>query len=198
MYSQHSEEVAILRATDGMEGGPSIRRFLDVGAFHATQFSNTRALFELGWSGVMIEPSPGPMKGLLEVYGSEPRISLIQAAVSSDRGLVPMFISGDAVSTTEQANYELWKKTGGFIGTMLVPAVTLEELSNQFGGFDFINIDAEGPSADLFLEILTLGWEPRCFCVEHDGRFDAIQSAATERGYVVTKSNSCNLVLVKK
>ena len=112
MYSQAQEERYLLEAFNGHPG----LRFLDIGAFHATQLSNTRALFELGWSGVMIEPSPGPMRSLLAEYGNEKRITLIQAAeVGIEGGLASMWISEDAVSTSEPANYELWKEQGGFI-----------------------------------------------------------------------------------
>ncbi len=199
-YSQGNEEAAILAAFYE-RGNPDTYkegRFLDIGAFHATQLSNTRALFEQGWSGVMMEPSPGPMNGLLAAYGNEPRITLIQAAVGIEPGLLPMHISGDALSTSEAANYELWKDKGGFVGKMLVPVVTFEQISNQFGGFDFVSIDVEGNSVNLFLRALALGWEPRCFCVEHDNRLAELLTMATGKGYVATMTNSCNVVLVKK
>jgi hypothetical protein len=58
-YSQTGEQEYIL-AHSGPPG-----HFLDIGAWTATTFSNTRALFEAGWSGVLIEPSPGPFLQLL-------------------------------------------------------------------------------------------------------------------------------------
>ena len=72
-FSQFGEQQAILRAfgydSDGHGHGPDLPlselRFLDVGSWDPITFSNTRALFELGWSGVMIEPAPGPMLELL-------------------------------------------------------------------------------------------------------------------------------------
>src|ERR1700683_5262801 len=81
-YSQYGEQAAILAAfaPTPKEGVVIVQeaRFLDIGAYHPTDKSNTRALFELGWSGVMIEPAPGPMRSLLAEYGNEPRIALIQ------------------------------------------------------------------------------------------------------------------------
>jgi FkbM family methyltransferase len=201
-YSQYGEQHAILAAfgTQGSSGqGLKLDgRFLDIGAYHPTDKSNTRALFELGWSGIMIEPAPGPMRSLLTEYGNEPRITLIQAAVVHEAALVALHVSEDAVSTTDGAQFEKWKESAAFTGLMLVPGITLPQISNQFGGFDFINIDAEGTSVDLFLEALKLGWEPRCFCVEHDDRLAELLTAATGKSYVATATNACNVVLVKK
>lgn len=59
-YSQYEEEQHILKALGGRVG-----TFMDIGAYHPMTFSNTRALFERGWSGVMVEPSPGPFMNLL-------------------------------------------------------------------------------------------------------------------------------------
>ncbi len=203
-YSQGNEEAAILEAfgfdPDGHGHGPDKAncRFLDIGAFHASQLSNTRALYELGWSGVLIEPSPMPMHGLIQAYGADPRITLIQAVVSLEGGLVPMHISQDAVSTSEDSQHEKWKASAVYTGKMLVPAITLPQISNQFGGFDFISIDAEGTSVDLFLAALALEWSPRCWAVEHDERLAELLTAATAKGYVATLTNACNVVLVKK
>ena len=58
LYSQNNEQTYILEAFAEKSDG----RFLDIGAYDAKLLSNTRALYERGWSGVMVEPSPGPMK----------------------------------------------------------------------------------------------------------------------------------------
>ena len=121
--------------------------FFDIGAFAPKTFSNTRALYELGWSGVMIEPSPMPMPALLQEYGKEPRITLICAAVGLERQMVKLNITQDAMSTSDPAWCEKWAKDGGYYGSMFVPQITLDDIFLQFGGgFDFVNIDTEGSS----------------------------------------------------
>jgi FkbM family methyltransferase len=193
-YSQFNEQAAILAAFP--EG---IGRFLDIGAWHPTDKSNTRALYEIRWSGVMIEPSPGPMKSLLAAYGNDERVTLVQAAVSLDTApLVRLHVTDDAVTTSSEAEYEKWKEAGGFLGSLMVPCITLTQIAQQFGGFDFWSIDAEGLSADLFLQALTLGMLPTCVCVEFDNRLAEISAAATKEHYVMTFSNSTNAVFVRK
>ena len=174
-------------------------RFLDIGAWHPAQFSNTRALYELGWSGVMIEPSPGPMRSLLAEYGNDGRITLGQAAVALDSGpMIRLHVTDDAVSTSREEEYQKWKERGGFLGALMVPRITLAEIAAWFGGFDFWNIDAEGLSADLFLQALTIGLLPTCVCVEHDGRLVELANAATRQHYTMTYSNATNAVFARK
>src|ERR1022692_1173497 len=72
-YSQYGEDLIILAALPMIWEATRLRfpeisqtgTFLDIGAWHPTIFSNTRALIERGWSGVIIEPSPGPFINLM-------------------------------------------------------------------------------------------------------------------------------------
>lgn len=212
MYSQYEEEKYILEAFAHPHWNPmtaTTPRFLDIGAFHPKDKSNTRALFELGWSGVMIEPSPGPMRNLLEEYGNEARITLVSAAVGLNPGLVSLYITDDAVSTSSESVRSTWREVGGYFGNLLVPVITFEQIIPEgdikghpwdgFRQFDFVNLDAEGISADLFRNaLLDHGWRPHCWCVEHDGRADELKSLAMGPGYYCVYENGTNIVLVKR
>lgn len=197
-YSQFGEQAAILAAFNGAH---SPHALLDIGAFHATDKSNSRALIELGWSAVLIEPSPGPLLGLIKEYGHEPisqSVKVIGACVALEPGLVNLHVTDDAVSTSDPVSHEVWREKGGYYGAVLIPGITLEQISNQFGGFDFCSIDAEGVSVPIFLRMMDLGWEPHCICVEHDNRLAEILQAATARGYCSTFGNGTNVVLVRR
>lgn len=56
-------------------------RLLEIGAFDAFAMSNSRALIELGWSAVLFEPSPGPLRALVKEYGNNPKVEVVAAAV---------------------------------------------------------------------------------------------------------------------
>lgn len=195
-YSQFGEQCAILHACQPLGSG---HKLLDIGAYHATDKSNSRALIEIGWGGLLIEPSPGPLLGLVREYGTYgERVQVIGACVALEPGLVKLHVTDDATTTSDEANFETWKVKSEFYGTMLSPGITLEQISNQFGGFSFINIDAEGVSVPLFLRMMELQWEPHCICVEHDNRLAEILQAATARGYCSTFGNGTNVVLVRR
>ena len=198
-YSQYDEEQAIVGYFDrggALPGEPSInpRRFLDVGAWDPKCFSNTRALFERGWRGVMIDPSPFPLVNLIKEYGQVDGMHIVSAAVAVEATMLKLHVSADSVSTTEQGNYELWKDHAKFEGTLWVRSITMSEIFNQFGGFNFINLDAEGVSVDLFHQMLISGGKPPCCCVEHDGRLSELAAAATAVGYKMVYSNGTNAV----
>ena len=195
-YSQRGEQTYILEALDGVSAG----RFLDVGACHPTCFSNTRALFELGWSGVMIEPSPGPLQSLLLEYAREPRIQIVAAAVSFETGLAEMHATEDLTSTIDEAHWQRWKTICKFYAKYYVPTLTLADIFNRFGGdFAFVNIDAEGISGRLAMALLETECIPRCLCIEHDSLANnrgtgALDFLARQRGYRQVHCNGENVI----
>jgi FkbM family methyltransferase len=194
-YSQYDEEKYILQATSSI----SIGRFLDIGAWNPTVFSNTRALYEKGWGGIMIEPSPGPMTGLIREYGNSDRVQLIMAAVMKENGFIRMHVSDDAVSTTSETHFAKWNGAAGYNGVVYLHAMSIFTIAKIFGtDFDFVNVDVEGYSAQLLLDILcytTL--RPKCFVVEHDDRGQDIMAAAQPLGYACPYENGTNMVLAK-
>lgn len=193
MFSQYEEEKYILEGV-GSEPG----RFLDIGAFDGKTFSNTYRLVELGWSGLLVEPSIEAFSALLALHGGNDKLTLVHAAVGLERCLVKLWNSPDAVSTTCQAHYDRWKQATHFSGCFYVPQITLADIFNQFGGpFHFINIDTEGTSADLFLSLPLAVMLPRAVCVEHDGRVVECMAHAQAAGYKASYLNETNLVLVR-
>lgn len=189
-YSQNSEEQYILEACAAIENG----RALDIGAWDPLIFSNSRALIERGWSAVLVEPSPRPLEGLLREYGAKTNIRIVSACVGLEDALAEMQISADAVSTVSEEVAGRWSKAGAYYGRMFVPQITLPRIFNQFGGFDFVNIDAEGGSAALFIELMNTEMLPQCVCVEHDSRYVEVGQAAARRGYTQTYVSQENCV----
>jgi FkbM family methyltransferase len=196
MFSQNQEEIHILRVlNDALLPG----RFLDIGAYNPKLFSNTRALYERGWSGVMVEASPGPFMDLLIEYGKCDRIELVCAAVAQSRGLLRFQHSEAGVGTSNDAHYQKWRNTADFDGRFFAPTVLIGDLVEIFGrDFDFINIDIEGGSADLFLHaIRDARLRPKCWCVEHDGHQEELTKVALLKGYAQYHLNGENVIFAR-
>jgi len=190
MYSQFGEEAIILQYFGDKTDG----RFIDVGAWDGKTFSNTYALTERGWSGVLIEPSLEGMLGLLKTHGYNPNMTLVHAAMAIDHGLIYFYNTPDAVSTSQPDHYETWRKATKYTGQFYCPTVTWGDILNQFGGADFVNIDTEGTSVDLLFVLLAHA-QPPLICVEHDNRIVEATERARKYNYRVLDVNSTNLIL---
>lgn len=187
-YSQHGEDAIYVPMLP--DGGA----LLEIGAWSPTTFSNSRALIEHNWRAVLVEPSPGPLRDLAREYSDASGVYVIAAAVALEPGLVEMIVTDDAVSSSDAANNALWSGHGQY-GRLLVPGITLEEIANRFGGFEFISIDAEGTSVDLCKRMFALGWGPRVICCEYDQRLPELLTAASAAHYAAVHVNGTNVVL---
>jgi FkbM family methyltransferase len=156
-YSQNKEEEWLLKIFEDKKPG----RFLDIGAYDPFELSNTRALYEKGWSGVVIEPSPKACLRLLNEYGirpnkdKRPEVLVVQAAVGPEAGVHKLNIMDGPVSSTDFQTRLQWCSEYPFLGELWVPTLTMEAVITQFGHFDFVNLDAEGLSVELFFHTVS-------------------------------------------
>jgi len=196
-YSQQDEQRFILQTLEGLPHG----RFLDIGAWDPKTFSNSRALYELGWEGVLVEGSPLPVRNLLREYGTDPRVRVVSAFVGFPEQLARVHITDDAVSTTEEAEYDRWKNMARFEGELFIPIISFSQIFDTFGShFDFVSIDTEGTSVDLLRQMLShrefwnKNLRPRCICVEYNDRLEEAISLATQAGFSVVHHNDTNVI----
>lgn len=190
MYSQNSEESYILDHFKDFTG-----RFLEIGAFDGKTFSNCFALSEKGWSGVCVEPSPGPFLGMMKAYEGKPNIKLVNAAVSyKASGLVEFADSlGDAVSTTSKSHEAVWGKHLKF-QHIYVNTISVGDIMHTFGEhYDFISLDVEGTNVEILKTIPLSVMNPSLICIEHEDRFDEILAYC--KGYSEVHRNGENLIL---
>ncbi len=57
-YSQEGEDLILLNLLNRQKKG----FYVDIGAFHPERFSNTKIFYDMGWSGINIEPNPDAKK----------------------------------------------------------------------------------------------------------------------------------------
>jgi FkbM family methyltransferase len=196
MYSQNNEEQIITKALEGITGS-----FLDIGAFDGKALSNTYRLVELGWSGVCVEPSPCVFVRLAELHKDNPKISLVNAAITPGTAgtLCPWYDSnGDGVSSVSAAHKDKWE-AGSTIrfNKHWVYTMPLGVLFESFGTqHEFINIDVESINIDLFR---ALPWTQltatRVICVEHDGHVNEMRQIAEQYGFRPIGQNAENVIM---
>lgn len=195
-YSQYGEQAVILAHT------PSEGKLLDLGAFHPTKLSNSRALIESGYEAVLVDVNPASIRNLVAEYGNNPKIQVIQAAVTHKTlrhaEWANFSLTDDAVSTYDQKVFKVWEKAGGYYGRCTVPLLHVYSLPGiRWHTLSFVNIDLEGGSADMFIELLDSLETATCICVEHDSRPTELKAFASERGWKCVLENSTNLVFAR-
>lgn len=176
-YSQHEEQRQILEFFKDQKEGV----FWDIGAGDGVTNSNTRALSDRGWQGVLFEPLHASFCRLVENYAGR-RASVLNLAVSKTSGLsqllchpkLPEWSSLDMNWTSD------WSKQASI---QLVFCVTISQLVT-LAVPDFLSIDTEGFDADI-LESAPDGFTPRLIVAEIDktGARDRIDAEMKRRNY---------------
>ena len=194
-YSQHEEETVLVQALNAER---CVGHFLDIGAYDGKTFSNTMRLVELGWSGVCVEPSPSVFPALLNLHAANPAIVCVNAAISAKGGFVEFYDSGgDALSTCHVPHRDKWRASFNVpFKKMLLYSITATQLFQQFGtNFDFINLDVEGISYELFMLMpLQILPSTKVLCIEHDGRIGELQEHVQRYGFGYVWHNNENVI----
>lgn len=197
-FSQNDEQDYILEYFKNNVTGI---KYIEIGGYNPFKFSNTRALYELGAYGVVVEPSPICMSKFEEEYSNEPRITLIQAAITDFDGEVKFYeSSGDAISSTSIEHKEKWEKGYSVkYNEITVKSISMETFLKEHGqDVDFINIDVESTNWQLFN--LIPDWffnRLKMICIEHDGKYVEIEQKLSSFGFRKILFNAENLIMVK-
>lgn len=169
-YSQNSEQEHILNYFKNTPRGT----YLDIGAYDPEVFSNTRALYELGWKGVLVEPADMNHEVLRKYFEHDKEIQLIKTCVGDYDGEITFYDSGgDAISSTDPVHVEKWTKGYKVNYTKVVsPICTFASLIEKCAikKFDFINIDVEGVDFQILRQIDFNAVGCSLVCVENNGK----------------------------
>lgn len=195
MYSQNSEEKIILDAFKDLLNG----RFLDIGAFDPFLLSNTRALYEMGWKGVFVEPGKEQLKKFYAEYSNDDKIQICENAIANVAGELTFYITPtDALSTLSEEHLKKWHTVKFDIST--IEAITPRMLFDKYGtDFHFIDLDIEGNNWEIlqlipFSELKSL----RLICIEYDNNYNDIISFMKPFGFSEIHKNGENVILIRK
>lgn len=179
-YSQYGEQQII---TDYFKG--FIGTLLDLGANDGVTFSNSRALLELGWFGVLVEPSEKTFKELKKNCGHFP-VQLHKVGIADYCGTAEFFESGSLISESDyslvssmnEPETERWKKKSKpedpiveFTKTK-IPVIDFKTLlkNSRCDNFDFITIDVEGMEVEILKQMDLKGLGCKMICLEYNNK----------------------------
>lgn len=145
-FSQEGEDIILRRLFEGKAVG----HFVDVGAHHPRRFSNTCLFYQLGWSGVNIEPNPDALRlfreerkrdinlqvGVSDVAGTltyivfdEPALNTFDADLAAEREATTKYRIIDRIEVRVERLEDL-------LATHLPPGWKIDFMSVDVEGFD--------------------------------------------------------------
>lgn len=169
-YSQGNEQEVILNYFNNYPMGT----YLDIGAYDPEVFSNTRALFELGWRGVLVEPADMNFEVLKKYFEKENAMQILKTCVGEYDGEITFHDSnGDAISTTIKKETERWiEQYNSSFTERSSPICTFNTLIEKsiYKKFDFVSIDTEGTNFEILRQIDFAAVGCSLVCVEFNGK----------------------------
>ncbi len=132
----------------------NVKTKLPVFDIGANKGNKTKALLQLGFIVIALEPEKNSISTLKYRYGKNPKVKIIEKGVSSEEGFTEIYItqarSGLNTMNTkwkdslQNEEKNRWGKQVDFKESYKVPLTTLENLYSEFGMPYFIKIDVEG------------------------------------------------------
>lgn len=172
MYSQNQEEAIITKYFESKGVGT----FCSIGENDGKTFSNVRRLVELGWKGVMIEPSPKAFEKLKALYEDMRGLYVYDYAICNYNGKAILNESSSLlgrddvglVSTFNASEMSRFKSVVSYT-PIEVKCYTWKTALNRWKikQFDFISIDVEGHEMDILPDI-DLSFT-KMLCIEWNG-----------------------------
>lgn len=146
-FAQNYEDVILRKLFGEKQNG----FYVDVGAFHPIKNSVTKYFYDMGWTGVNLEPNLD-MLTAFEEY--RPRDTNLDWALSSSSGRKPFYVSPDqGWSTLNSELADAYSRAGDCLIAGQADTHTLEHLFETVVNqeVDFLKIDVEGHEREVIL-----------------------------------------------
>jgi FkbM family methyltransferase len=167
--------------------------FVEVGANHPQQGSQTWLLEKAGWRGALVEPQASLFEALCQ---ARPRSKVFRAACSAPEktGFAELHVPGDELNGFATLERNVDDAGIRYERTERVGVTTLDALLAQAGNpkVDFVSLDTEGTELDVLRGFELRRHRPALLLIE-----DKLQSLAKHRflraqGYKLVKRTELN------
>lgn len=204
-YSQSTEQNCILNFFKD-----TIGTFADFGSNDGITLSNTYALAQLGWQGLLCEPSKEAFARLQYNYEKNMNVCLFNCAVTGlYEGIIKMYESGEhlgqgdisLLSTIHQTELKRWEGSQNTFTKVDVKAMPVNMIleNSGFENIDFFSIDIEGSELEVIKYIDFDRYKTKMICVEFNGNNEELyHRIITPFGFDLIHKNAENLIYTKR
>jgi len=162
-YAQQAEDVRLARAFRGKTDG----FYIDVGAAHPVNDSVTKHFYDLGWTGIDIDPNADAAALLRQ---DRPRNVVLQVGCSDASGEATLYDNEVLGWSTLDAAMAAHVKAvrGTHASARRIPIRTLASICDEHvhGPIDFLKVDVEGHEAAVLQGADFERWRPTVVVVE--------------------------------
>jgi FkbM family methyltransferase len=208
-FSQHGEDMIILNALKhmGYFKDQLLPSYIDIGAHHPYNISNTALFYQMGCRGINIEANPALIK---EFEKERPEDTNLCLGVGAENGTFPFYISDvSGLNTFKKDNLSfnesLYKTDTGIEKeyavreTIDLPVRKLQDIIDEYCGGkwpDLMSIDIEGLEYET-LKVCDLSQGPALIAVEVNFDGDLFIEMFREKGYFPYLWYRENILFVK-
>jgi FkbM family methyltransferase len=191
-YSWEGEDILaskILHDRFGVASG----FYVDVGAHHPVNLSNTFLLYQRGWRGINIDAMPGSMEAFRQIRPGDVNLELGIARESSPRTFVQFDDPGiNGFLTDDEAALQTGRgrKVVARSTIQCAPLTAVLDRYQVKRDFDLLNVDVEGLDLEVLLSIDFERYRPKLIVAEvlgcnefEDVLANPITLAMKDRGY---------------
>ena len=149
--SQHGDQEVIFKYFS--EHPPQSRTLVDVGAF-GRDMSNTFALLQLGWKGLMIEANPDRFKACEKDFAGLD-VKILNIGIGSAKGRLPLHLHSELGHDSFLEDWYPQDKMNKTLSVEVRPLkdVLIEEGVPEF--FDLLSVDTEGLDEKIMKKFLS-------------------------------------------
>jgi FkbM family methyltransferase len=179
--------------------------FVEIGAFDGLTYSNTWALAERGWEGLLVEPLPELAAKCRNNHQGHPQVHTIETAVGAFRGVTSLVLAGELTTAnhaqaTEYKTTE-WARRLITDASIEVPMTTLNSLLDERKvpvGFDLLVVDVEGYEGAVFEGFDLTHWLPKMLIVELSDTHPDLSVTACDDAWLSTRIQATGYRIVYK
>lgn len=200
-YAQHGDDIVIRAVFNNL--GIDNPSYLDIGAHHPSNISNTKLFYDAGSRGINVEANPNLFAQFLV---DRPNDVNLNFGVGTEAGFMDFYMV-DEHSGRNSFDYET---VAAFVQdypqfnireVMTLPVMTVAQILQNRAIPDFLTIDVEGLDYDILKSIDYKRYPFKLVCVEVGGldKFnyaDAVSSLLQENNYFSLIRCGANLIFV--
>ena len=180
-------------------------KYMEIGANAPKWLSNTYYFYRRNGGGVLIEPSP-TLCSKLKKYRK--RDAILNVGIADSEGYLTYFEMDTSTLNGFSEKYAKQLENEGYkiIGKKEIKVITIGQVLEKYGMFDYISIDTEGLDFEILKMIDYENYAPYAVCIETQefgcrrkrDDFSEINEFMKSKNYYIYMDTGLNTIYAKK